>query len=95
MKKNKSCPPTRRTGQYTLNYLTGIDYLKDLVEVAIKYGIIEQAGAWFSIKDSETGELIEKLQGQAKVFTYLESPDNSEVLAMIEKYIDNQIQNED
>ena len=44
MTKNKSCPPTRRTGFYTLNYEFGIDYLKDLIEVAIKYNVIQKSG---------------------------------------------------
>lgn len=94
MTKNKSCPPTRRTGFYTLNYEYGIDYLKDLVEVAMKYGIIEKAGAWFSIINPETGELIEKLQGQNKVNEYLENEKNEPVLSMIEHYIDEQMQME-
>ena len=92
MTKNKSCPPTRRTGFYTLNYEYGIDYLKDLVEVALRYGIIEKAGAWFSIIDPETGEQVEKLQGQSKVNDYLENPDNEAVLSAIERYIEEQIQ---
>ena len=92
MTKNKSCPPTRRTGFYTINYDYGVDYLKDLVELAIKYGIIEKAGAWFSIINPETGEQIEELQGQASVNAYLEDPDNEPVLTLIETYIDEQIQ---
>lgn len=92
IKKSRTCSPTRRTGYYTINYFTGIDYLKDLIEVAIKYGIIVQAGAWFSIIDTESGELVEKLQGQSKVYEYLENDDNIETLQMIERYIDNQIQ---
>ena len=91
MTKNKSCPPTRRTGFYTISYEFGVDYLKDLVELAIKYGIIDKAGAWFSILNPETGELIEKIQGQAGVNAYLEDQDNETVLTMIEEYIDNQI----
>ncbi len=91
MTKNKSCPPTRRTGFYTINYEYGIDYLKDLVDLAIKYGIIEKSGAWFSILNPETGELIEKIQGQAGVNDYLENPDNEEVLTIIENYIDNEM----
>ena len=91
MTKNKSCPPNRRTGFYTINYETGVDYLKDLVELAIKYGIIDKAGAWFSIVNPETGELIEKLQGQASVNEYLEDPDNETVLTMIEEHIEEQI----
>lgn len=95
MKKNKTCPPTRRTGFYTLNYYTGIDYLKDLVDMAIKYNIIDQAGAWFSINDPTTGEQIIKLQGQSKVNEYLETPDNEETLKKIEEYIDSKILEDD
>lgn len=91
MIKNKSCPPTRRTGFYTLNYKYGIDYLKDLIEVAMKYGVIEKTGAWYSIINPDTGELIAKLQGQAGVYRYLENEDNEEVLAMIEEYIEKQM----
>lgn len=92
MTKNKTCPPTRRTGFYTINYTYGVDYLKDLVELAIKYGVIDKAGAWFSILNPETGELIEKIQGQAGVNDYLENPDNEPVLTMIENYIESQMQ---
>ena len=91
MTKNKSCPPTRRTGFYTLNYEYGIDYLKDLIEVALKYGVIEKSGAWFSIINMETGELIEKLQGQANVYKYLEDEEHEDVLSAIEEYIDEQM----
>ena len=91
MKKNKTCPPMRRTGFYTLRYLTGIDYLGDLVEVAIKYGVIDKAGAWFSIINPETGEQIDKLQGQAKVNEYLSNDENVETLKMIEEYINKKI----
>ena len=88
MKKNKTCPPTRRTGFYTLNYRTGIDYLKDLVEVAIKYGLIDKAGAWFSILNQETGEIIAKLQGAPKVYEYLADAEHFDTLRSIESYID-------
>lgn len=91
MKKNKTCPPTRRTGFYTINYLTGIDYLKDLVEVAIKYDLVQKAGAWFSIVDPESGELIEKVQGVARVYDYLENDEHLDVLTMIESYIDDKM----
>ena len=89
--KAKFCPPTRRTGFYTLNYEYGIDYLKDLVDVAIKYGFISKSGAWFSIIDTQTGELVAKLQGIANVYKYLENPDNESALTMIEDYVDSQI----
>ncbi len=76
--KTKVCKPDRRVGFYTLNYDNGIDKVADTVEVAIKYGIIQQAGAWFSIIDIETGEIMEddtgeliKLQGKPNVIEYL------------------------
>lgn len=91
MQKNKTCPPTRRTGFYSLYYDTGVGYLQDLVELAIKYGVIEKSGAWFSIVNPESGEQIERIQGQANVNAYFENPDNESVLVMIENYIDSQM----
>ena len=95
MKKNKTCPPTRRTGFYTLKYLYGIDYLNDLIEVCIKYGIIEKSGAWLSIKDTESGELVEKLQGQARVYDYLADESHIDVLKKIENYVSSKIEEDD
>lgn len=82
--KIKSAPPNRRTGFYTLNYEKGIDYLADLIEVAMKYGIIDQSGAWFKIAGVD-----EKIQGQAGVYKYLE--ENQDALAKVEALIDKQI----
>lgn len=77
--KTKICKPDRRVGFYTLNYTYGIDALNDTVELAIKYGIINKAGAWFTFVDIETGEFITddedeiiKLQGKANVLEYLQ-----------------------
>lgn len=90
MTKNKTCPPNRRTGSYTLNYETGIDYLKDLVEVAIMYDIIDKHGAWFSIVDKESGEVLkDKIQGQANVFELLENDEN--LLGIVETQVENAI----
>jgi len=91
--KSKVCPPTRRTGFYTLRYDTGIDYLNDLIEVAIKYDIIKKSGAWFEIVDIETGEVIsDKVQGQANVYALLEN--DEELLAKVEQLVDKSM-NED
>lgn len=88
--KNKSCPPTRRQGFYSLNYLTGIDYLYDLVEVATLMGLINKQGAWYTVIDEETGEIIsDKIQGQDNMCKYLE--DNIEILKKIENGMDKKI----
>ena len=86
--KSKVCPPTRRTGFYTLRYDTGIDYLNDLIEVAVKYDIIKKSGAWFEVVDIETGELLsDKIQGQANVYNELEN--NKALLEKVEQLVDN------
>ena len=88
MTKNKTCPPTRRTGFYTLNYETGIDYIRDLIEVAIKFDIIKKSGAWFDIIDPETGEIIVgKIHGQSAVYEEIQSEDL--LLERIENLVDS------
>lgn len=85
--KSKVCPPTRRTGFYTLRYEDGIDYLNDLIEVAIKYGIIKKSGAWFEIVDVETGEVLsDKIQGQSNVYKELEG--ENLLLERVEQLVD-------
>ena len=91
MTKNKTCPPVRRTGFYTLNYETGIDYLRDLIEVAIKYDIVKKSGAWFDIVDIETGEIIEgKIHGQANGYDLLKT--DSDILTTVENLVNKVMQ---
>lgn len=91
MTKNKTCPPTRKTGSYTLNYEEGIDYLHDLVEVAIKYSVIDKHGGWFDITDIETGEVLaDKIQGQANLIDFLDK--NTDIMKRVEELVDAQMQ---
>lgn len=79
VEKTKVFKPDRKNGSYTLNYTTGIDEFMDLVEVATKYNIVNQSGAWFTIlQDTETGEVltdadgnIAKFNGKSKLIEYL------------------------
>ena len=87
--KTKVCKPNRLKGNYTLVYDKGVDALTDIVDLCIAYDIIHKAGAWFTLIDPETGELVLdsngdtlKLQGATSVKDYLES--NTELL---DKYI--------
>jgi recombination protein RecA len=66
--KSKVCRPDRRVGQYTLNYYSGIDSLSDTVFMAVKYGLIIQAGAWYEVASNGA-----KYQGKAKLSEYLKS----------------------
>ena len=92
MPKNKTCPPTRHTGQYTIRHEIGVDYLYDLTELAIKYGIIEKDGAWYSILDpKDTENQLARLQGIAKVYNYFEDEANRDVLVAFEDFIDSKV----
>ena len=87
MTKNKTCPPSRRTGFYTLSYTDGIDYLKDLIDVAIRIDVIQKSGAWFDIVDTELGDIIKgKLHGQPAVREFLE--ENQDVLKRVEELVE-------
>jgi recombination protein RecA len=77
--KSKVCPRDRKIGFFTLKYLTGIDYISDTIDVAVKENIIQKAGAWYTIVDTESGELatdeegkVLKFQGKAKLHDFLE-----------------------
>ena len=76
--KTKTCKPDRKTGFYTLMYDYGIDEVADMVETAMRYGIVNKAGAWFTIVDIETGEVVcdeegkpLKFQGQTTLADYI------------------------
>lgn len=85
--KIKSAPPNRRTGFYTLNYDIGIDYLADLIEVAIKYDIIKKSGAWFTVYDTiEEKNLSDKIQGQTNVYELLKA--DKKILERVEFLVD-------
>lgn len=91
MVKNKFCPPTQRLGYYTLSFTDGINYLYDLVDVAIKYDIVKKSGSWFEIVDSTTGEILaDKVHGQSAVYNLLE--EDKSVLNKVEQLVENFLQ---
>ena len=79
--KSKVCKLDRKVGFYTLKYLTGIDYISDIIDLAIKAGLVNAAGAWYSILD-EDGNVAKnegnplKFQGRANLHQFL--VDNSD-----------------
>lgn len=91
--KQKSAPFDRKLGSYYLMCSSGIRADFDFAQLATKkYGIIKKAGAWFTICDPQTGEVLEdgngnlvKLNGMAKVYAYLQ--ENPEYYNKLTKYI--------
>lgn len=82
--KNKTCPPDRRVGFYTITW-NGVDYLADLIEVAIRCGVVNKSGAWFTIP----GIIDEKIQGQNNVCKYLE--EHQDILKQVDNAVNEQI----
>lgn len=90
--KSKVVRPDRKVGFYTLKYLEGIDYISDAVDVAIKLGLVNQAGSWFTLVEPETGEVKEKFQGKPKLVEYLK--DNTDVYMQLSKDIQTLLETE-
>lgn len=95
--KQKSAPNDRKNASYYLLSHSGIRPEMDYAQLAIKeYGMIKKAGAWYSIADPETGELMEypdgrpvKLNGLPKVYDYL--AENQEYYSKLRKVIEEKI----
>lgn len=84
LKKSKVCRCDRKISFYTLNYLEGIDYITDTIDVAVKENIISCSGAWYSLVNPDTGELLtigdRKLQFQGKLKLKQFLSENTDIL---------------
>lgn len=75
--KNTCSRPDRHLSFYTINYTNGVRELEDTIETAQQLDMITKRGAWYSLYDLETGELLDvKLQGIDSVIKYMrDNPD--------------------
>lgn len=95
--KQKSAPFDRKLGSYFLMSQSGIRPDFDYAKLAVgKYNIIRKTGAWFTVCDPETGEILDnsqgqplKLNGMAKVYEYLQG--NQDYFEKLKNYINNDI----
>ena len=91
--KQKTAPFDRKNASYYLMTSSGIRTDMDLAQLAVtKYSIIKKSGAWFTVCDPDSGEILInesgknlKLQGMASVYDYLQS--NPEYYKKLEDYI--------
>ena len=97
--KQKSAPWDRKQGTYYLMCQSGIRPDFDYALLAVKkYGIIQKGGAWFTMCDPYTGEVLMdedvlnpgkskpvKLNGMAKVYEYLST--HADYYARLQQYI--------
>lgn len=95
--KQKSAPFDRKNASYILMCDSGIKPLYDYTKLAIaKYGMIRKSGAWFSLVDPQTGEVVSdekgmpvKLNGLAKVYSYLEA--NEDYYNKLVQYVEQDL----
>jgi recombination protein RecA len=53
--KNKMAPPFREA-EFDLIYPNGIDKYSSLIDVAVKYDIVQKAGAWYKYNDGQLAQ---------------------------------------
>jgi recombination protein RecA len=72
--KNKVAPPFK-TADFEIIYGEGISRIGEVIELAVKYEILEKSGSWYAYKGSKIG------QGKENTKTYLkENPKIAEEL---------------
>ena len=62
--KNKIAPPFKQA-EFQILYGLGINNLGELIELGVKHGFVEKAGAWYSCNGERIG------QGKANAAKYL------------------------
>lgn len=65
IKKNKVAPPFREA-EFNIRFGEGIDKPSELINLAIEHKLVSKRGAWFSLVDPETGEILEDKKGQGE-----------------------------
>ncbi|MGI0115999.1 recombinase RecA [Zooshikella sp. RANM57] len=76
--KNKVSPPFRQA-EFQILYGKGIYHMGEVIDLGVKDGLVDKAGAWYSYNGNKIG------QGKANAAQYLE--DNPEIAWEIEKKI--------
>tara|TARA_R110001599_G_scaffold6042_3_gene30118 strand:- start:15473 stop:16531 length:1059 start_codon:yes stop_codon:yes gene_type:complete len=80
--KNKVAPPFRQA-EFQIMYGEGIYHMGEIIDLGVKQGLVDKAGAWYAYKDTKIG------QGKANAAKYLE--DNPDIANEIEAEIRKQL----
>jgi len=76
--KNKVAAPFRQA-EFEIHFKEGISNAADVIELAVKYDVVEKSGTWFSFENEKLG------QGKENTRKYLK--DNPKLLSKIEKLV--------
>lgn len=80
--KNKVAPPFKQA-EFDIMYGEGISKTGEIVDIGVKFDVVDKSGSWYSYKDIKLG------QGRENVKTFL--AENSDIREEIEKKIRDQI----
>jgi recombination protein RecA len=80
--KNKVAPPFRQT-EFQIMYGQGIYHMGEVIDLGVKQGLIDKAGAWYSYNGDRIG------QGKANAAKYLE--ENKDIADDIESKIRSEL----
>lgn len=81
--KNKIAPPFR-TAEFDILYNRGISYSGDVIDLAVKYEVVQKSGAFYTYKDQKLG------QGRENAKAFLDS--NPKVLKELEKEVRDHVE---
>lgn len=76
--KNKVAPPFKQV-EFNIMYGAGINRLAEVIDLGVKYGLVEKSGAWYAYGGSKIG------QGKNNACEYLR--ENSEIAKKLETLI--------
>ena len=78
--KNKVAPPFK-TAEFDIMFAQGIDFEGELVDLGVKYGVVDKAGAWFTYGEEKLGQGKEGARAFLKENPKLAEKIKAEVLA--------------
>lgn len=70
--KNKVAPPFKQA-EFEIEFGKGIDRMKELIDLAVEFGIIKKAGSWFSLNDEQGTKLGQGVDNVKQLF--LDNPE--------------------
>ena len=76
--KNKVAPPFRQA-EFQILYGTGVNYVGEVLDLAVQQGLVEKSGAWYSHQGQKIG------QGKANACKFLQ--ENPEITATLDHQI--------
>lgn len=83
--KNKTAPRDHKVGRYFINFRTGFNEKKDVINEAVELDIVQKAGPSVRFLDLDTGEIIYKAQGMANFIENIPDAVYNSIVQEVEK----------